>query len=203
MKSPYRVYFDDRSLFILHTTNKIHIADALNIGFKDDSDILYAIKEMDERNATCVAIRAEDTAAAFSSFKSKFQFIQAGGGLVKNEKDEYLFIFRRGKWDLPKGKLDEGETISECAVREVQEETGLVNVLLQDHLVDTWHVYHERGKFILKESVWFNMSCHSAQELKPQTEEDIHDIKWLRKEEWITIYDNTFPSIKDVLKAAS
>jgi ADP-ribose pyrophosphatase YjhB (NUDIX family) len=203
MKSPFRVYFDDRSLFILHTSSKIHIADAVSIVFKNDSDILYAIEEMDKQQATCVVIKAEDTAVAFSSFKSKFQYIQAGGGLVKNEKDEYLFIFRRGKWDLPKGKLDEGETISECALREVEEETGLVNVLLQDHLVDTWHVYYERGNFFLKESVWFKMSCRSTQELKPQTEEEIHDIKWLKKEDWSSIYDNTFPSIKDVLKAAS
>src|SRR4249919_1544763 len=91
--------------------------------------------------------------------------IKAGGGLVKNEKKEILFMFRRGKWDLPKGKLDPGESIEECAVREVVEETGLKKVELKHFLVTTYHTYTENGKHILKESHWYNMLSDSKQKM--------------------------------------
>jgi len=84
------------------------------------------------------------------AFWKKFTIVQAAGGLVINKNKEVLMIFRRGKWDLPKGKLDKGETLEECAVREVEEETGLKNISLHKHLLTTFHTYHESGKFILK-----------------------------------------------------
>lgn len=202
MNPTYRIYFDDRPFLIVPRSVNPPINGALTIQYQNKQDLKKTIEELDENRTKAIIIEADDTAEAFQDFKKRFVFIQAGGGLVKNEKDEYLFIFRRGKWDLPKGKLDAGETIRACALREVKEETGLVNVILKHHLVDTWHVYHERGKFILKESVWFNMDCSGKQKLIPQTEEDIYDIKWLKKEDWPKVYDNVFPSIKDVLKAA-
>jgi 8-oxo-dGTP pyrophosphatase MutT (NUDIX family) len=134
------------------------------------------------------------------AFFKKFTIIKAGGGLVKNEKDETLLIFRRGKWDLPKGKLDPGETIEECAVREVKEETGLKSVSLVKPLIITYHTYHEGSKFILKESHWFEMKSEGNQPLKPQLEEDIHEIKWVSDAQLKPFIPQTFPSIGDVLK---
>ena len=203
MKAAYRVYFDDRPLFIISEKVDKVIAGAQVINDASQESIISAIQMMDQKQQACVVIKSPEPLATFELFKKQFHFIQAGGGLVKNGKNEYLFIFRRGKWDLPKGKLDPGETILECALREVKEETGIVTVEAGDHLVNTWHVYHEKGKFILKESVWFYMSTTGYEELTPQTEEDILEIKWLKKEDWSTIYDETFPSIKDVLKAAT
>ena len=203
MKAAYRVYFDDRPLFIISEKVDKVIAGAEVVKAESEADIKSVIKRMDEDAEASIVIKSPDPVSTFEYFKKQFHFIQAGGGLVKNGKDEYLFIFRRGKWDLPKGKLDKGETILECAMREVKEETGIVNLTASDHLVDTWHVYHERGKFILKESVWFHMTTEAYDELTPQTEEDIHEIRWLKKKDWQSIYENTFPSIKDVLKAAS
>ncbi len=121
------------------------------------------------------------------------------GGLVENEKGEYLLIHRRGKWDLPKGKLDKGETIEQCAVREVEEETGLQKPELKKPLTITYHTYDEFGKHILKDSHWYKMKVKGPQSIKPQTEEDIHDIKWVKKKDLSTYMQNTFPSIKDVL----
>ena len=117
-----------------------------------------------------------------------------------NEKKEILLIFRRGKWDLPKGKLDKGETLEGCAVREVEEETGLTKVKLIAPLTISYHTYHEGTKFILKESHWYNMKTKSDQPLTPQTEEDIHEIKWIRNEDIKQFIKNTFPSIVDVLQ---
>lgn len=203
MKPGYRIYFDESPLFIVDVKDQLIIDNAVTIHHRETKDLQRAITMMDQEQCPCVIITTKNLDESLDAFKKQFLFIQAGGGLVRNEKDEYLFIFRRGKWDLPKGKLDEGETIDACAVREVQEETGLKDVELLDHLTDTWHAYHERGNFILKESVWFSMQTHSSQALTPQTEEGIHDIKWLKKNDWKSIYNNTFPSIKDVLEKAS
>jgi 8-oxo-dGTP pyrophosphatase MutT (NUDIX family) len=133
------------------------------------------------------------------AFFKKFTFIQAAGGLVQNEKNEILIIFRRGKWDLPKGKLDKGEKLENCAVREVEEETGLLNVQLISPLTITYHTYHEGARFILKESHWYKMKVKGDQKLVPQTIEDIHDIKWVAAGNLDMYLQNTYPSVKDVL----
>jgi len=119
---------------------------------------------------------------------------------VLNDENEALLIFRRGKWDLPKGKLDKGETLEECAVREVMEETGLNSVQLISALTITFHTYHQGTKFILKESHWYTMKAASEQTLVPQTTEDITEIRWVKKEELKDYFENAYPSVVDVLK---
>jgi 8-oxo-dGTP pyrophosphatase MutT (NUDIX family) len=135
------------------------------------------------------------------AFIKKLTLVQAAGGLIYNENKEILVMFRRGKWDLPKGKLDKGETLEACAVREVEEETGLKNIKLERPLVVTYHTYHEGSKFILKESHWYMMTVSGSQKLTPQTEEDIHEIKWVNASDLKPYMDNSFPSIVDVLQA--
>jgi 8-oxo-dGTP pyrophosphatase MutT (NUDIX family) len=120
-----------------------------------------------------------------------------------NNNNDVLLIYRRGKWDLPKGKLDKGETIEDCAMREVMEETGLKNVVLESALLVTYHTYHEGTKFILKESHWYAMKVNGEQKLVPQTEEDIVEIKWVKPGDLKNYYHNTFPSVIDVLEKIS
>ena len=110
-------------------------------------------------------------------------------------------IFRRGKWDLPKGKLDPGESLETCAVREVQEETGVQDVVLEKPLVVTYHTYDESGKHILKESHWYLMQTEKEEELTPQQDEDIDLCIWVPLDELETYMHNTHPSIRDVIKA--
>jgi 8-oxo-dGTP pyrophosphatase MutT (NUDIX family) len=128
--------------------------------------------------------------------------IQAGGGLVKNEKSEILFIFRRGKWDLPKGKLDAGETLEQCALREVKEETGIGHLELIQFLLITEHDYKEKGRAILKETHWWLMKTIGNQTLIPQKEEDITEIRWIGPADFKIIKQNTYPAILDVLRVA-
>lgn len=125
--------------------------------------------------------------------------IIAAGGLVFNDQDELLMIFRRDKWDLPKGKLDDGETIEECAVREVIEETGLQHVLLMEKLGITLHTYQEKGEEIEKESHWFRMTAPGHQTLIPQTEEDITTIEWVNKSDISTRLQNTYANITAII----
>jgi mutator protein MutT len=130
-----------------------------------------------------------------------FTVIQAAGGLIENEKNEVLMIYRRGKWDLPKGKVDKGETLEACAVREVQEETGLKNVQLKKFITTTFHTYNEFGRHILKESHWYSMKAASSQPLQPQTEEDIQQTEWVKPAALGEKLSNTFPSVKDVIES--
>jgi len=127
--------------------------------------------------------------------------VRAGGGLVENEKAEVLFIFRRGKWDLPKGKLDPGETLETCALREVEEETGVGQLKLIKFLLITEHEYEESGQAILKETHWWLMKTSVNQPLIPQTEEDITELKWMGPPDFKIVQQNTYPGILDVLRA--
>lgn len=128
--------------------------------------------------------------------------IRAAGGLVKNEKGKVLFMFRRGKWDLPKGKLDPGESLETCALREVKEETGVRELEMINFLMVTEHEYEERDCVILKETHWYLMKANGDQVLIPQIEEDITDLRWLGASEFNIVQRNTYPAILDVLKAA-
>ena len=135
------------------------------------------------------------------SFSDQMVLIQAGGGLVYTPQKTVLLIFRRGKWDLPKGKLDEGENLAECAIREVQEETGLQQVTLVKDLTITWHTYHQDGALVLKESHWYLMQTEKEEALTPQVDEDIELCQWVPLHELNTYMQQTHPSIKDVIKA--
>ena len=125
-----------------------------------------------------VVIFSDDLKALWSDFSSIFKVIEAAGGVIFNEKEEVLVIFRREFWDLPKGKIDKGESPEEAAVREVQEETGLKNILLGKHILDTYHTYELKGKRILKKTYWFEMKTTDMQ-LIPQQEEDIEQAEWV------------------------
>lgn len=199
-----KIYFNNKPLFLCNELTAeidpfLHHDDAVFIDEFSAPAVNSMIHEMQLDKVHAGIFLHNDLEKLKHAFWKRFLIVQAAGGLVKNELDEYLLIFRRGKWDLPKGKLDPGETIEHCAVREVEEETGLISVTLKQFLVATYHTYTENGKHILKESHWYDMASDSKQKLVPQVAEDIHDVKWLKKEELVGILNNTHPSITDVL----
>lgn len=130
----------------------------------------------------------------------EYRVIEAAGGLVCNPNGEYLMIFRRGVWDLPKGKLEEGEEIERCAVREVSEETGLAESALKlgELICVTVHHYELDGQQIEKHTHWYRMSYDLDERLKPQTEEDIASAVWADTAAVRINLENTFDTIRDV-----
>jgi ADP-ribose pyrophosphatase YjhB (NUDIX family) len=129
--------------------------------------------------------------------------IIAAGGLVINEKDEMLFIYRRNHWDLPKGKLDDDESIETCALREVKEETGIKNCTLEKFLCKTYHQYFDKwlNEEVIKETWWYVMKSNSSEKLLPQTEEDIEQIIWISQEKLSNYLGNSYPNIQQVIDA--
>ncbi len=126
--------------------------------------------------------------------------ITAAGGIVENEDGKILFQYRRGKWDLPKGKLEEGETIEECAVREVEEETGLRNIILGELVGITHHFYTEKQKEIDKETYWYAMKANGEQQLVPQLQEDILELRWIHENELQEYLSDTYPNIIEIVE---
>ena len=129
--------------------------------------------------------------------------IMAGGGVVVNEKNQVLFIYRRKKWDLPKGKLDPGEDIKACAIREVMEETGIRNLTIGNLIIVTTHSYEENGMNMQKETHWFEMKASTVDNstLTPQLEEDIEKIEWVSLENLEEYLSETYTTIQQVLNS--
>lgn len=136
----------------------------------------------------------------FNLFLSYFKIVDAAGGVVKNEKGEMLFIFRKKLWDLPKGHVDEGESYYNAALREVSEETGIPNPEIKAELIFMHHMYKENRKWCIKRVLWYEMFCSSKTPLIPQAEEKITNIKWFHPQATKEVFLNSFASIKEITK---
>jgi len=144
-------------------------------------------------------LHCKDAREYLKKVKKSIAVIEAAGGVVKNPKGEYLFIYRNDKWDLPKGKLEKGEKKWEGAIREVEEECAITISSLGEKICKTYHTYTVRGEVVLKRTHWYKMNYKGIEKPKPQREEGITDIRWFRKGHINAILKNTFPSIMDVL----
>lgn len=138
--------------------------------------------------------------ANWKNFIRPYLHLKAGGGIVKNKSGELLVIFRKGKWDLPKGKLEAAETEEEGALREVEEETGVKVEIVFHQPIYTYHMYRQKGKVYIKRSAWFHMTSTNDKKMKPQKNEGISDVRWMTRnaiqEEFLA---NTYPTISAVL----
>ena len=151
-------------------------------------------------------------------FRGNFMNIRAAGGIVRNEDDHILFIYRNGKWDFPKGKIDKDELPDRAACREVSEECGIVNQIIVKELPATWHIYQShypktRGQWILKEIIWFEMLHKGNAKLIPQATEGITRAEWVPRknfrfqnrieQRWKNlskILEDTYPNLEQVIR---
>ena len=133
----------------------------------------------------------------FHDLKSCFQFIEAAGGLVQNNLQEYLFIKRFNIWDLPKGKMKKNELPEDAAIREVEEECGISNLLITNNLPSTYHIYQFKNTFVLKKTYWYSMFTEDRGELIPQLEEDITEAVWLDKRKSGMVIQASYRSLKE------
>jgi 8-oxo-dGTP pyrophosphatase MutT (NUDIX family) len=203
-----KVYFNDKPLYLADAVSPeieplVHHDDAVYMDEFSSPGIKTMIHEMRLEKVHAGIFVHNDLEALKKAFFKKFQIVPAAGGLVVNDSGQWLFIYRRGKWDLPKGKLDKREPAEKAAVREVEEETGLHDVQLKHKIADTYHTYDESGHHILKETAWYLMQVSGEQKLVPQTEEQITALEWADPNNLKKYLSNTYHAIEDVLKAAN
>lgn len=199
-----KIYIHNKPLYLCDSLDDqlnslIHLPDNVFIDELNAHTVKSMLKEMSLPEVRTGIFWHGDFQKLKNAFFKKFEIIVAGGGVVQNELQELLLIFRRGYWDLPKGKMDKGETLEECAIREVQEETGLKKVKLKKPITVTYHSYELGTHHIIKESHWYYMKAKSSEQLIAQTEEDITEIKWVNPSEIQKFINGAYPSIADVL----
>ncbi len=198
------IYFGDKPVILCNEIDKelnemLHHPDAVFVDEISPRAIKSMLHEIKKDEFHAGVIWHTDLDKLKETFFKNFKIIEAAGGIVQNEKKEILFINRLGKWDLPKGKIEKGEKEEVSAMREVMEETGVKNLHLKKKVGETYHVYNEFGKHFLKISHWYYMTCSSKQELVPQTEENITEIKWVKTMDIKEPMKDTYPSIKNIL----
>lgn len=148
-----------------------------------------------------VIILHNDPARVLAKIEHMSKVVNAAGGAVHNADDNLLMIYRNDKWDLPKGKMEKGETPEQSAVREVEEECGVTQLKIVRELPSTYHTYKINDKLHLKRTWWYEMSTTDSRKLIPQTEEGITKAEWLDKKGVETAKTNTYGSILEVLNA--
>lgn len=194
----YQIYINQTALIITETLDPA-LSDYQQIDSEGFEFCGFYKRFKGEPLPATYTILRKDPKQLFNEIKLSLKYIKAAGGLVRNEENKFLFIFRKGKWDLPKGKIDAGEKTKKAAVREVEEECGIKVTSLDDKLCKTYHVYEMGGQKILKKTTWYRMRADNQPKLTPQLAEDITDARWLAPGDFMMVKQNTFPLIRDVI----
>lgn len=190
----YKVFYNEKALIL--TEKPLGTVKTLKFNTKNQFD--EAIDILKNTSISEINIFHHNLDKLWNEFTSNFHYLEAAGGVVKNQKDEILFIHRLEKWDLPKGKVEEGETTEIAAVREVEEECGINNLQLQHHITTTYHIYFQND-LKLKATYWYAMNYNGNETLIPQTEEGIGIAEWKSKSQFPEILQQTYENIKIVL----
>ena len=200
----HKIYFEKRCILICDPDDQI-LSDPNIIQFSlGESLDIHSLVSMIEASDTLhrVCIPTSDIEETYRKICAEFLEVNAGGGLVSNRRGDYLLISRSGLWDLPKGHQDPGEDIATTALREVQEETGINDLILGDLICITDHCYRRNGIWHLKHTWWYDMLHTDPTDLTPQTEEDIAKAAWVAKSSLPPYLRNTYPSIQEVFREA-
>ncbi len=196
-----KIYFNNKFLEFFDTGMQLASNEQIKIYNTLTENSLFEIEQLflNEAHTTIIKINYFYFSTVLNYFKNKFKYIEAAGGLIKKQNN-YLFIYRLNKWDLPKGKLDKGETIEHAAIRECEEECGVKDLTITRQLPSTFHIYFYKNNWAIKQTFWFCMDTNYNETLIPQTEENITDVKWFTKNDIDTfVLKNTYLTITDVL----
>jgi 8-oxo-dGTP pyrophosphatase MutT (NUDIX family) len=207
MSFSQKIYYFDKPLILTDDSQEYVDANpgAEQYGFFAGATLksfTQALQQLERPGIPGAIVEDGSLDSLLDQLQAMYRPIEAAGGLVVNEKGEVLMIYRRGKWDLPKGKLDEGEDIETCCVREVSEETGLQQLKLGDKLCETFHAYTQFGENQLKRTTWFRLAGSSADKLKPQKEEDILEARWVGEGDVPPLAAKSYEAVRDVLRVA-
>lgn len=196
----YKIFINDKPFILAPKTNSFETGQgSLLIAYSELQNLKQAIDLMNLSAVSNLTVTG-DAEAMWKEFLLHYKLIDAAGGVVKNKENKVLFIFRLGKWDLPKGKVDKGETLEQAAIREVEEECGIKKLIITNKITTTYHTYTLNDKNIVKASHWYSMTTADKRPLKPQTEENITEARWVSEKETQVLLKNAYPSIAEVIK---
>lgn len=155
---------------------------------------------IDKPDAQTLVVETSNIEKGLEKIRKCFKYIYAAGGLIE-KNGAYLFIYRLKRWDLPKGKLEMGESPEEAGIRECEEECGITQLTITKTLEPTYHIYKHKGGYALKKTYWYAMQTKHEGQLVPQIEESIEQVEWFTKDQIeAQVISNTYPAILDVIK---
>ena len=193
----YKVFVNEKKLTLSKYPEDIE----KKLRFEGFATLEIAVDLLQNTSCPELNVYGENLEEIWEDFTHMFRVIEAAGGVVSNKKGEILFIHRIGRWDLPKGKIEKGESLEQAALREIEEETGLKELIIEEFINNTFHLYTERnGEKILKTTYWFRMNYAGNETPTPQTEEGITAVSWKNKDEIMNeVFPKTFNNIKLIL----
>ncbi|MFM9987786.1 NUDIX hydrolase [Flavobacterium sp.] len=189
----YKVFVNDKPLFL---TNEIKKETDFKFFLLESTDINQIIINFFQNKIQQAYLYHPDEKEIMKTLKAKIPVNKAGGGLVYNKNGAVLFIFRNGKWDLPKGGIEKGELIEDTAIREVEEETGVTGLKITAKLQKTYHVFKRNGRYKLKITHWYEMKTDFEGTPTGQIEEGIEKVAWLNPNEIEEALKNSYENIK-------
>ncbi|MGC9332370.1 MAG: NUDIX hydrolase [Bacteroidales bacterium] len=199
-----KIYYKKRFISLSFDQKASQIAETQSVNISDISDIKVKINRfITNKEIKHLNIYGTDPKRSLAFVKNAYDLIITGGGVVKSKDGRYLFIYRRKRWDLPKGKSEKNECPETCALREVSEECNIDTdkLKIHDKLGITYHLYKQISRTILKENHWFLMTYFGDKNsLKPQAEEDIEMCRWVNKTDIPDLMKKTYPSIRDIVE---
>ena len=191
----YKVFVKDTAVIVTSDKSLFPDHDTFNLKTVNFKKLIKAIRK---NKIERPLLYSKNEEKLLKRLHKKLPLVLAAGGLVKNDSGEYLFIHRNGKWDLPKGKTEKRESMEETALREVEEETGVRHLSIENYIGPTYHVFSRNNKYRLKLTHWYAMSTDYTGELMPQAKEGIEQAVWLNEEQARKSLEQSYANIKDV-----
>jgi 8-oxo-dGTP pyrophosphatase MutT (NUDIX family) len=202
MQQSYKVFINNRPFSLMtEAGSAANVPGTLVVNY-DSPETLLLMMELAHSESVFfghVIVLHNDPSRVLLKIEKLTRLIEAAGGVVRNLKGEILMIYRNDKWDLPKGKIEKGETPEKAAVREVEEECGISGLKIVRPLPPSYHTYRDGEELVLKKTWWYEMSTHDQSKLVPQQEEGITRVEWMNAEELKSALQNTFASVREVM----
>ncbi len=199
MQNSYAVFFDKQKILFINQHSADRLSDYSVVSHQPDWAAFQSFIKSGQPSMACLG---DDPARQFRAFATMFDLVEAAGGLVADPTDHWLFICKRGRWDLPKGMVDPGEKPQEAAVREITEECGIRGLHIIHKLEPTYHVYplDDNDQWALKKTHWFFLRTRICCQAEPQTSEGITKAEWKDPDKLNEVMSNTYGNIKEMLE---